>query len=191
MPPLVLASGSPRRRELLSLLDLPFEVAASEVSEESALTEPGALAQMLARRKALAVAELRPEAIILAADTVVASQGQLLAKPRDAAQNRLFLQLLSGQTHHVYTGVTAWREGHLQEGIGETAVTFRPLTEAEMDFYVASGEGLDKAGGYSIQGLGAVLVSSIIGEYSNVVGLPLSLTAALLRAQGQAVWGSL
>lgn len=190
MPPLVLASGSPRRRELLAHLGLPFEVVVSEVDEESAITDPIALAQSLAQQKAQAVALLRPEAVILAADTVVAVEGQLLAKPATAEENKRFLRQLSGRTHHVYTGVAVWQAGKLLSDVGKTAVTFRELSESEIAHYAATGEGLDKAGGYGIQGIGAALVQSIDGEYSNVVGLPLSLTLRLLRAQGLAVWGA-
>lgn len=191
MPALVLASGSPRRRELLACLGLPFEVVVSEVDETSDLSDPVALAQALAQKKAQAVALLRPDAVILAADTVVAAQGQLLAKPADAEENKHFLRQLSGRTHHVYTGVAVWKAGQCLNEVGATAVTFRDLSETEVAHYAATGEGLDKAGGYGIQGIGAALVESISGEYSNVVGLPLSITLRLLRTQGLAIWGEL
>ncbi len=186
--PLILASASPRRRELLAVLGLPFTVVASQVDEDSPITEPAVLACTLAEQKALAVAQAYPEAVILAADTVVACAGQLLGKPADQHQNLHFLRQLSGRTQQVYTGVAVWRAGQLLSEVGQTALTFRALSEAEMRYYTATGEGLDKAGGYGIQGLGAALVSLIEGEYSNVVGLPLSVTIQLLRAQGVAVW---
>lgn len=190
MSRLILASGSPRRRELLGLLDIPFEVVVSEVCEDNQETDPAKLALELSRQKALAVAQRFPEAVVLAADTVVALGQDLLGKPSDAAQNLLFLQRLSGQTHQVLTGVSVWRAGDLLSEVGRSEVTFRPLTQAEMAYYAATGDGLDKAGGYGIQGQGGVLVSRLVGEYSNVVGLPLSLTVRLLRRQGLQVWGA-
>ncbi len=184
----ILASGSPRRRELLGNLGVNFEVVVSGEAEDSPETDPARLAGELARLKAEAVARLHPDRVVIAADTVVAQGDLLLAKPADAAENAEFIRTLSGRTHQVYTGVCVISpEGHW-EGVERTEVTFRPLSEAEVQFYAASGEGLDKAGGYGIQGIGMGLVSRIEGDYSNIVGFPLALVTRLLRHSGVAVW---
>ncbi|WP_261663591.1 Maf family protein [Deinococcus sp. Marseille-Q6407] len=182
--PLILASGSPRRRELLARLLPDFEVVVSDVDETSPETDPAALAVTLAQRKALAVAAAHPGRAVLGADTVVALGGTLLAKPESNAENRKFLRQLGGQTHQVVTGLCLVAGGQVCTAAESTAVTFRPLTEAEIAHYAASGEGLDKAGGYGIQGLGMALISGISGDYSGVVGLPLARTLELLRAGG-------
>ncbi|GGL82685.1 Maf-like protein [Deinococcus aerolatus] len=187
----VLASGSPRRRELLTLLGVPFRVQVSGEEEDSAETNPHTLAAELAGVKGRSVAALNPDALVIAADTVVAVDGVLLAKPADAAENAAFLRQLSGRTHQVFTGVSVFAGGREQAGVARTDVTFRVLAEAEIDFYAQSGEGLDKAGGYGVQGLGQALVSRIDGEFSNVVGFPMSLVIALLRGHGVPVWGAL
>ncbi|WP_424949411.1 Maf family protein [Deinococcus sp.] len=190
-PELVLASGSPRRRELLGHLGVPFRVLASDLPEVSAHTAPAEVARDLAEQKARAVRALLGEApaLILAADTLVALEGRLLGKPRDAAQNAEYLRLLSGQTHTVYSGVALIGPDGLNSGVEATRVAFRGLSEAEMQHYAASGEGLDKAGGYGVQGLGMALVARIEGDYSGVVGFPLSLVIRLLRGAGVPVWG--
>lgn len=189
----ILASGSPRRRELLGGLGVPFQVMVSGEAEDSPETNPETLAGALARLKGRSVwGQVRgeqPDAVVIAADTVVSLDGLLLAKPADAAENAEFLRALSGRTHDVYTGVAVLTgEGETVE-VAHTAVTFRALTEAEIRHYAASGEGLDKAGGYGIQQLGAALVSRIEGEYSNVVGFPLSVVIRLLRGAGVPVFG--
>ncbi|RTR20932.1 Maf family protein [Deinococcus radiophilus] len=182
--PLILASASPRRRELLGHLLSQFEVIASDADESSAETDPARLAVELARRKALAVAGAHPGCAVLGADTVVALGGRLLAKPQDEAENRTFIRQLSGQTHQVVTGLCLVADGQVSTAHESTAVTFRPLTDTEIVHYAASGEGLDKAGGYGIQGLGMALVKGIDGDCSNVVGLPLGRTLELLRGVG-------
>lgn len=187
--PVVLASGSPRRRELLTQLGVPFEVVVSGEPEDSPETNPERLAGELAQLKARAVAALRPDAVVIAADTVVACDGLLLAKPADAAENVAFLRELSGKAHQVFTGVTVLSPVGTWQGVERTDVVFRSLTAGEMAYYAQSGEGLDKAGGYGIQGLGMSLVARVEGDYSNVVGFPLALVIRLLRAAGVAVWG--
>ena len=202
LPPLILASGSPRRRELLAGLGLRFRVVVPGIEEISACTDPAEIACDLAEQKARATSQgpdVPPGALILACDTLVALDTgpapgeQLLGKPQDALQNAEYLRRLSGRTHSVYSGVALLRAagggGELASGVERTQVTFRALSDAEILYYAASGEGLDKAGGYGIQGLGMALVSSIQGEYSNVVGLPLTLVMRLLRAAGLPVWG--
>lgn len=187
--PLILASASPRRRELLARLWPDFAVVPSDAPEDSPETEPGALALALAQRKAAAVAAGNPDARVLGSDTVVFLDGASLEKPRDEAENRAFLRRLSGRTHTVATAVCVLGGGQEHSGVERVAVTFRTLTEAERRHYAASGEGLDKAGGYGVQGLGMALVARIEGDPSAVVGLPLALTARLLRAAGLPVWG--
>ncbi|GGR44484.1 Maf-like protein [Deinococcus seoulensis] len=190
-PRVVLASGSPRRRELLGGLGVTFEVIVSGEDEDSTQTDPRALAAELALLKGRSVARAHPDAVVLAADTVVAVGADLLAKPATAAENEAFLRQLSGRTHDVYTGVAALRGAAESVEVARTRVTFRALNDAEIAHYAATGEGLDKAGGYGIQGLGMALVERLDGEYSNVVGFPLSVVIRLLRGCGVPVWGSL
>jgi len=175
---LVLASGSPRRRELLSQLGRPFDVVVPEVDEESRVDEsPGDLVRRLALAKAEAVALSRPEAVVVGADTIVVLDGQIMGKPIDTADASRMLRLLSGRTHDVLTAVAVVPGECVTE---RTAVTFRDLTGAEIDRYVATGEPLDKAGAYGIQGLGGDLVSFIEGSWDNVVGLPMDLVSPIL-----------
>ncbi len=188
VPEVVLASGSPRRRELLTQLGVAFRVQVSGEDEDSPETDPARLAAELALRKGRGVAALNTGALVLAADTVVAVDGTLLAKPRDAAENAAFLRRLSGRTHQVFTGVAAFHGGAEHATVARTDVTFRVLNDTETAFYARSGEGLDKAGGYGAQGLGMALISRLDGEYSNVVGFPLSVVIRMLRAHGVAVW---
>lgn len=156
-----------------------------EASDER---DPARLARSLARQKAAAVARQHPGAVVVGADTVVALGAELLGKPRDEAENRAFLRRLAGQTHQVYTGVSVFAPDGEKSGVERTDVTFRPLSDAEIAHYAATGEGLDKAGGYGIQGVGMALVARIEGDYSNVVGFPLGLVIRLLRAAGVRVW---
>lgn len=188
---LILASGSPRRRELLGGLGVPFRVVTSDIEEISLQTDPAEVARDLAGQKARAVQAMlgHAPALILASDTLVALGGEVLGKPRDASQNADYLRRLSGQTHRVYSGVALLGPDGLRSEVEATDVTFRSLTEAEVQHYAGSGEGLDKAGGYGIQGLGMALVARIDGDYSNVVGFPLALVIRLLRAAGVPVWG--
>ncbi|ULH15384.1 Maf family nucleotide pyrophosphatase [Deinococcus sp. KNUC1210] len=186
---LILASGSPRRRELLGGLGVTFRVVTADIDELSAFTDPAQVARDLAEQKARAVAAREPHSLILASDTLVALDGMLLGKPRDVQQNAEHLRHLSGRTHSVFSGVALLGPNGLESGVEQTDVTFRPLSESEISYYARSGEGLDKAGGYGIQGLGMALVSRIEGDYSSVVGFPLSLVMRLLRAAGVPVWG--
>lgn len=184
VPDVILASGSPRRRELLTNLGVPFRVVVSGEAEDSTETDPQRLAAELARLKGRSVAAQWPGAVVIAADTVVARGETLLAKPADAAENIEFLRVLSGQTHQVYTGVCVIAPAGQWTETERTDVTFRALSDAEMAFYARSGEGMDKAGGYGIQGVGMALVSRIEGDYSNIVGFPLSRVIGLLRRAG-------
>lgn len=184
----ILASGSPRRRELLTNLGVTFEVVVSGEDEDSPETNPEKLAGDLGLLKARSVASLHPDAVVIAADTVVAAGEELLAKPADAAENAAFIRKLAGRTHQVFTGVTVISPSGTFSGVERTDVEFRPLSEQEVQFYAASGEGLDKAGGYGIQGVGMGLVSRVNGDYSNIVGFPLALVMRLLRRAGVTVW---
>lgn len=182
---IVLASGSPRREVLLRGLGLGFEVLPMDVDETPVEGEvPSELARRLSRRKADAAARLRPDALIIAADTVVALGDEVLGKPDGPEQNRSFLARLAGRPHHVFTGHALVRGGRCESVVVDTEVRMRELDHAEIDRYVASGEGLDKAGGYAIQGRGSALVSSIRGCYFNVVGLSVATVVEAARRLG-------
>jgi septum formation protein len=180
---LVLASASPRRRELLGLLGLDFEVVVPGVDE---LTEgePEALVAENARRKALAGAQLRPDAIVIGVDTDVALDGRLLGKPGSETEARARLEALSGRAHEVLSGVAIVAGGEPEVAVARTAVTFRDLRAEEVAAYLASGEWRDRAGGYAVQGLGSALVERVDGDLSNVIGLPIpTLSRMIARLQ--------
>lgn len=185
---LVLASASPRRRELLSTQGLAFEIRSASIPEIPAPAEPpGSFALRIAGEKAAAVS--RPDApeVVLAADTVVTVDGALLGKPRDAAEAEEMLARLSGRRQEVITGVCVRSPGAEERFAVRTEVRFRPLSPEEIRWYVATGEPMDKAGGWAIQGIGGSFVESIVGSHSNVVGLPLAETLAALRRAGIAM----
>jgi septum formation protein len=184
--PLVLASASPRRRELLAQLGLDFEVIASDVPEECRAGETAtAFAARVAREKARHVAAERPTQWILAADTVVAIDDEILGKPIDGADAYRMLRRLSGRTHRVVTAVTLLSPGGAAaEAVVETAVTFREITDDEIEAYLETGEPFDKAGAYAIQGQAGRFVAVYEGSYSNVIGLPLDEVGALCRQCG-------
>lgn len=189
-PALVLASASPRRLELLKQIGLaPARVDPAELDETPLPRElPAAHALRLARAKAEAVAARHPGAVVLAADTVVACGRRILPKGADEATARRCLSLLSGRRHRVLGGVAvAAPGGEVRTRLVTTIVVFKRLTEAEVDAYLASGEWRDKAGAYAIQGRAARFVRFLSGSYSNVVGLPLYETAAMLGAAGYAL----
>jgi len=184
---LILASGSPRRRELLSLLNLPFEVKVSD-ADESVPDEwsPERIVQELALRKAQAViAEGVPQdAIVIGSDTIVVLDGVVLGKPTDESDAKRMLKALSGHTHQVYTGLACIQGSGERElsDFSQAGVTMRSIAESEIEAYVAGGEPMDKAGSYAVQGLGAVFVERIEGDYHTIVGLPI---ASLYRMLGQ------
>lgn len=185
-PAVILASASPRRRELLARLCADFTVRPSEVGEQLG---PGPIAQAVARLaldKARAVAAGLTGGIVLGADTVVVIDGEALGKPADATQAREMLVRLRGRAHDVVTGlaVVDAATGASATDAVESRVVMAAYDDEVVDRYVASGEPLDKAGAYAIQGLGGSLVVGLVGSYSNVVGLPLAETAALLRRFG-------
>ncbi|MBN1209602.1 MAG: septum formation inhibitor Maf [Myxococcaceae bacterium] len=182
--PLVLASASPRRRELLSQLGLRFTVSAADLDETPLAGEAAdAYVLRLARAKARAVAERHPGAWVLAADTTVVLGAELLGKPSGPAEAQEMLGRLSGRTHAVYTGVAL--AGRADSAtVVRTGVTFRALSAGEIDWYVGTGEPLDKAGAYAIQGRGGFLVAAVEGSPTNVIGLPLGETLELLTRAG-------
>lgn len=185
--PLVLASASPRRLDLLSQIGIrPDAVLPADLDETPLPRElPPIHAQRLALAKAQAVARARPDAFVLAADTVVACGRRILPKTEEEAEAARCLELLSGRRHRVMTAVAlAMPGGQVKERLVETAVRFKRLSHDETRAYLASGEWRGKAGGYAIQGLAAALIPWINGSYSNVVGLPLAETAALLAGAG-------
>ena len=185
---IILASQSPRRRELLTQMGLKgFQIISPDVDEsvEENLS-PAQLVEELSLRKARAVAEYADDgdALIIAADTVVSLDGGILGKPSDEREAFAMLSALSGNRHRVYTGVTVLRGSRAVTGHEETIVTFRELEPEEIMDYIETGEPMDKAGAYGIQGLGALLVSGIEGDYFNVMGLPVYRLGRILSAFG-------
>ena len=169
---LLLASASPQRRAILEQVGIGFSVEVTGV-EELTEGEPRAVAAENARRKALAPDA--PDRLVLGADTVVAAGGRPLGKPADEAEAREFLQGLGGREHEVCGGIALARDGRVaHEAVVVTRVAFRPLSAAMIDWYLATGEWRERAGGYAIQGAGAALVAGVFGDYLNVVGLPLA-----------------
>jgi septum formation protein len=190
---LILASASPRRRELLARAGLAFEVVPADIDEAARPGEPpAALAERLAREKAAAVAHRlgpAPPRIALGADTLVVLDGDVLGKPRDSADAEALLARLVGRTHRVLTGVAVAPSAapeRLRSRVVESAVRMRPASAAEIRRYVATGEPLDKAGAYGLQSEGRRFVLEVVGSESNVIGLPLDETLALLREAGLA-----
>jgi septum formation protein len=182
---LVLASASPRRQELLLSAGITFEVHPAHIAEEPLTGEPAKdCAERLAREKALAVARLRPQDFVLGADTVVVVEGHILGKPSDAADAARMLRMLSGRTHQVITGVCSVAGGHWSVASETTLVTMSEISDQEITEYVASGEPMDKAGAYAIQGVASRWIPRIDGDYSNVVGLPVALVWRMLRQAG-------
>ena len=178
MEKIVLASGSPRRRELLSLLGLSFEVVKSDASEEMDFDgmRPEEIVKELSSRKAHEVAGRMPGRLILGADTIVWKDGRVLGKPKNREEAAQMLRLLQGDVHKVFTGVTLLDAASGETCIfaEETAVHVLPMTEKEISWYLDTGDAFDKAGSYGIQGPFARFVSGIEGDYQNVVGLPVS-----------------
>jgi septum formation protein len=180
---LVLASQSPRRREILHKLGLPFEVQPADVDESLHDREDPALyVQRLAQSKARAVARARAaDVAVLGADTTVVLEGEVLNKPLDLAESERMLRRLRGNEHVVHTGIALVLGDTVSTRVVSTRVRFRAFNDATLHAYVASREGMDKAGSYGIQELGAALVSEVFGSYSNVVGLPAAETIELLQ----------
>ena len=183
----ILASASPRRRELLASIGLEFEVKPSHVPEVHQAGEaPEEYVARLSRDKARALAVEHPERWVIAADTTVLLGEELLEKPVDAADAERMLATIAGQTHIVYTGVTLENAGreYRDTRVAESEVRMLPLSADEIAWYVRTGEPLDKAGAYAVQGIGAMFIESIHGSYTNVVGLPLATLFQMLRRAG-------
>lgn len=179
---LYLASSSPRRRELLDLAGIPYLAAPTAADERFADgTPPEEAVRLLARRKAEACFALHPDGVVLGADTMVALGSQILGKPKTPERAADMLRLLSGKTHEVFTGFCVLTEGRCEVAAERTEVSFYPLSEQEIRDYVATGEPMDKAGAYGIQGKGALLIQGIDGDYYNVMGLPIARVARILR----------
>ena len=183
-PVLVLASSSARRARILESLGIPFRVVVPSVDESIPEGEdPAGAAERIACAKAAAVGA--PEALpILAADTLVVCQGRILGKPSSPEDAAGMLRLLSGRSHEVVTGVCLVKDGVARSAVERTAVTFAPMTDAEIAWYVATGEPLDKAGAYHVDGVGALFVTAVSGSPSNVEGLPVRLVLELVRQAG-------
>ena len=183
--PIILASASPRRQELLKNAGIAFEIRPANIPEvPHAGEDPVAFAERMARDKARAVRLLLPERIILAADTVVAVENEILGKPASADDAACMLRLLSGRTHAVISGVCLVGEGFEDVRSETTAVEFSRMTEAEIREYVATGEPMDKAGAYAIQGRASRWITRVDGDYTNVVGLPVELVLKMLKQHG-------
>ncbi|MEK6336246.1 MAG: Maf family protein [Acidobacteriota bacterium] len=185
MPTLVLASASPRRAEILRNIGWPFEAVAANIDESRFAHEDApTYVTRVARAKAEEVRLRVPGATIVAADTVVVVDGEILGKPRDDEDARRMLRLLQGRNHEVLTGVTVFNGSTVEPGTAYavTEVSFADMDEDEVEWYVSSGEPMDKAGAYAIQGLGARFIKGIKGEYSNVVGLPVRLLYELISS---------
>lgn len=184
-----LASISPRRRELLSQIGVPHLVTGADIDESVLPGEPpGAYVTRLAREKALAIRRTGQQLPVLAADTTVVVDGSIFGKPRDQAHAIDMLSRLAGRAHEVLTAVALANSQGVSERLSSSTVRFRPISPAECVAYWETGEPRDKAGGYAIQGLGAVFVESLSGSYSAVMGLPLFETGELLQAAGIQYW---
>lgn len=174
MEKMILASASPRRRELLEQAGIPFEVIVSDADEVITKKEPGEVVEELSLCKARTVAEQNPDRLVLGADTVVVLDGKILGKPKDEADAGRMLEMLQGRTHQVYTGVTLVR-GETQVSFHESAdVEVYPMSEEEIEGYIRTGEPMDKAGAYGIQGRFGIFIKEIKGDYNTIVGLPIA-----------------
>ena len=186
---LILASASPRRRELLDLFRIPFTVRAADIDETMTPgAEPAAEVARLSRLKAAAVSREK-EDVVIAADTIVVCDGRILGKPHSEAEAEAMLHLLSGRDHQVMTGFTVLRGETMRTHTEITDIHFRPLTDAEIRAYVATGEPMDKAGAYGIQGGAALFCTGMEGDYYNVVGLPVCRLGMILREMAPEMMG--
>jgi septum formation protein len=181
----ILASQSPRRRELLSLIGIPHEVRPADLDESVLPGEaPPSHAERLARSKAETIGAREPGAVVIGADTIVVLDGEILGKPRDTTDAVAMLRRLSGCTHTVLTAVAVAHRGRTVSGVETVEVTFRPLNDMQIEAYIATGEPMDKAGAYGIQGFGAVIVERVHGDYFAVMGLALGRLVGLLGQAG-------
>ena len=181
----ILASGSPRRKELLSLFVPEYEVLVSGCEEFVPEGTPAEkVPAILAEQKALAVAKLRPEDTVIGSDTVVVLNDEIFGKPKDKEHAHALLRALSGKKHFVYTGVAVAEKGSVRSFVQKTEVEFYELSDETIEKYIATGEPMDKAGAYGIQGKGSVLVKRITGDYFNVMGLPVLRLSRMLAEFG-------
>lgn len=186
---LILASGSPRRRQMLGLIGLEFEIHVPEVDESPNDGEnPVDYARRTATLKALAVSEIRPELPVLAADTVVALEDQILGKPESEADAIRMLELLAGRTHQVHTAMSLAHGNRHETIVDSTQVRFLPMSQRDISWYVATGEPMDKAGAYGVQGIGGLFVAEVDGSPHTVVGLPIHRLDELFGLLGLALW---
>ena len=178
----ILASASPRRRDLLNMIGIKHEVAPADIDETYLPGEdPPAHAERLARGKCAVLSQREPDAVIIAADTIVVVDGDVLGKPADASDAARMLRRLASRPHTVFTAVAVARGGRMESGVEEVRVTFRALDHVTIEKYIATGEPMDKAGAYGIQGFGAALVERIDGDYFAVMGLAIGRMLELLR----------
>jgi septum formation protein len=181
----ILASSSPRRRELLKLIGIEHEVIPADIDESERRGEkPADHAERLAREKTIAVAHRFPDALVIGADTIVVIDDRVLGKPKSADEAAMMLRTLRGRMHRVFTAVAVARGTRLASSVEEVEVTFRELNDAEIADYIATGEPMDKAGAYGIQGFGATIVRRIDGDYFAVMGLALGRMVDLMRRLG-------
>ncbi len=187
----ILASQSPRRRELLSMLGLRFDIVTADIDEtmDETLSVEDAVAEV-SRKKAEAVGKDHPGRLIVSADTIVTVDGKVLGKPHSEEDARAMLQSLSGRTHTVMTAFCLYRDGKAEAHVEKTDVVFKPLSSEEIDAYIATGSPMDKAGAYGIQDGAAVFVERLCGDYYNVMGLPLCALVKRLRESGVPVLGT-
>ena len=186
---LILASQSPRRRELLGLTGLDFTVRVADIDETMDETKPPVEeVARVSREKAMAVSR-EPDDVVIAADTIVVCDGKVLGKPRDAEDAFRMLSLLSGRNHQVMTGMTVLRGDEIVTHTEVTSLRFRKLHPEEIRAYIATGEPMDKAGAYGIQGGAALFCTRMEGDYYNVMGLPVCALTVILRTFGLPIWG--
>ncbi|MEO7457064.1 MAG: Maf family protein [Gemmatimonadaceae bacterium] len=184
-PRVILASQSPRRRELLTLVGIAHEVRPADIDEAYLPgEEPAAHAERLAREKAAVVAAENPDALVIGSDTIVVVDGDVLGKPRDEAHAAAMLARLSGRSHIVMTAVAVARRGAMHSAVEHVGVTFHTLDASDITSYIATREPMDKAGAYGIQGYGATIVQRVDGDYFAVMGLPLQRLVLLMAAMG-------
>lgn len=188
---LILASQSPRRRDLLAMLGLEFTVVTADIDEtmDSSLSVEDAVAAVC-KRKAMAVAETHPHDTIIAADTIVVVDGKVLGKPHSPEEAKEMLRSLSGRSHTVMTAFCLWEKGRAVTHVEQTHLRFKPLSQEEINAYVATGSPLDKAGAYGIQDQASIFVEALEGDYYNVMGLPVCALVKALRKNGIEVLGS-
>ena len=180
---MVLASASPRRRDLLTLIGVPHEVTPADIDETYVAGEiPREHAERLAREKAVAIDA--PDAVTIGSDTIVVVDGDVLGKPRERVEAAEMLRRLSGRSHVVMTGVAVRWNGRIASDVEEVGVTFRELSDRDIERYIDTGEPMDKAGAYGIQGYGATIVDRVDGDYFAVMGLPVNRMVKLMRALG-------